>query len=111
MTNSILVTPPEWVGREPTNPLIRISFFFSKLPTQSYSEFYEYWRNTHGRLGISIKAFLDCDVQRYVQVRNCHELNGRLKEVGLEQQSDFTWDGCSELYVKKCVLKDPFSFP
>jgi hypothetical protein len=55
-------------------PLIKISFFFSKLPHIPYDEFYEYWRETHGRLTVASRAFGTCNMVRYVQIKHAPEL-------------------------------------
>jgi hypothetical protein len=89
-----------WAGRQPTTNLIRISYFFSKFPSQSYEDFYEYWRNTHGRLAVATSAFTTHSVQRYVQVRNLPQHHETLRTLGMAPMEEFPWDACSEIYVR-----------
>lgn len=89
-----------WANLQPTTGLIRISYFFSKKNSQSYADFYEHWRNTHGRLAVATKAFAEFDVQRYVQLRNLPQYGAKVKELGMTLMEEFAWDACSEIYVK-----------
>lgn len=83
----------------PARPLIRVSFFFSKKPSMSQSEFEAHWRDQHGRLAVASKAFRDADIQKYYQIHNKKDLNREAIKLGLPLM-DFEWDACSEMYVR-----------
>lgn len=97
MASADLATPK--ILPRPANPLIRISFFFTKHPSMSQSEFEAHWRDTHGRLAITSKAFSTSNIQGYVQIHNDKALTKDLGELGLPAM-DFSWDACSEMYVQ-----------
>ncbi|KAL5350356.1 hypothetical protein V496_02811 [Pseudogymnoascus sp. VKM F-4515 (FW-2607)] len=82
-----------------TNCLIRISFFFTKIPSMSQSQFESHWRDTHGRLAIATKAFREAQIQQYTQIHNDKSLTKRAAELFLPLV-EFDWDACSEMYVK-----------
>lgn len=83
----------------PTSPPIRVSFFFTKHPSMSQSEFESYWRDTHGRLAIATKAFGEAKIQQYTQIHNNEPLNKEAAKLGLPLMN-LRWDACSEMYVK-----------
>jgi hypothetical protein len=93
-------TTPKILPR-PTNPLIRISFFFTKHPSMTQSEFETHWRDTHGRLAITSTVFTAANIQGYVQVHNNMPLTKELGELGITPMTDFSWDACSEIYVQR----------
>ena len=83
----------------PTHPLIRVSFFFTKRPYMSQSEFETYWRDTHGRLAVASKAFSEAKIQQYSQIHNSKDLSKEAAKLGLPLM-EFEWDACSEMYVR-----------
>ena len=51
-----------------TQPYIRLSFYFRKLPEVSDEQFHRHWETVHADLTVASKAFKDCHIGRYVQV-------------------------------------------
>ena len=51
-----------------TQPSIKLSFFFKKLPGVSDDHFYRHWQSIHSDLTVGTKSFHDNQLQRYVQV-------------------------------------------
>ncbi|CEL09756.1 hypothetical protein ASPCAL12886 [Aspergillus calidoustus] len=93
MPSTTSILPP------PTNPLIRVSCFFTKAPTMSSTEFNTYWRETHSSLVVASKIFHDAKIQGYTQVHNAHNLNAEAARMG-SALLDFQWDACSEMYFR-----------
>ena len=92
-------TRPAKILPRPTSPLIRVSFFFTRHPSMSQSEFESHWRETHGCLAVASKAFSDAKIQQYSQIHNSRALNEEAAKTGLPLV-EFDWDACSEMYVK-----------
>jgi hypothetical protein len=55
-------------GKANTQPYIKISFFFSKLPEVSDEQFHRHWETVHADLTVSSAAFKANRIIRYVQV-------------------------------------------
>ncbi|KAL4919150.1 hypothetical protein BDW62DRAFT_200030 [Aspergillus aurantiobrunneus] len=83
----------------PARPLVRVTFYFSKIPSMTHDEFYDYWRNTHGVLTVAAKSFEDAKVQQYTQIRHDHSLSQEAAKLGFTLL-DLEWDGCSDLYFQ-----------
>jgi hypothetical protein len=75
-------------------PLIKLSFFFNKLPHVSYDQFHRHWETVHADLTIAAKDFKVCKIQRYVQFHQTPEMKEKAKMLGLEHVA---FDGCSEV--------------
>lgn len=52
-----------------TQPCIKLSFWFNKLPNVSDEQFHRHWETVHADLTVAAKDFGLCKIQRYVQVR------------------------------------------
>lgn len=51
-----------------TQPCIKLSFYFNKLPEVSYEQFYGHWSTVHADLTVAAEEFGFLKIQRYVQV-------------------------------------------
>lgn len=51
-----------------TQPCIKISFFFNKLPNVSYEQFHRHWETVHADLTMQVVPLYSNKIQRYVQV-------------------------------------------
>ena len=61
-------------AKKNTQPCIKLTFYFNKLPEVSYEQFYGHWATVHADLTVAAKAFGACEIQRYVQVRRITHL-------------------------------------
>ncbi|KAL5340901.1 EthD domain-containing protein [Aspergillus crustosus] len=91
------MTSKQTILPRPTNPLIRVSCFFTRSPTISPEEFNTYWRETHGTLVIASKIFHEAQIQGYTQVHRDHTLTAEAAKMG-SALLEFNWDACSEMY-------------
>ena len=55
-------------AKKNTQPCIKLTFYFNKLPNVSYEQFYGHWSTVHADLTVAAKGFGLCKIQRYVQV-------------------------------------------
>ncbi|KXL44412.1 MAG: hypothetical protein FE78DRAFT_40837 [Acidomyces sp. 'richmondensis'] len=78
-------------------PLIKLSFYFNKLPHVSYEQFHRHWETVHADLTIAAKDFKVCKLQRYVQFHQTPEMKEKAKSLGLNH---IEFDGCSEIWVR-----------
>lgn len=78
-------------------PLIKLSFYFNKLPDVSYEQFHRHWETVHADLTIAAKDFKVCKLQRYVQFHQTPDMKGKAESLGLEP---LAFDGCSEIWVR-----------
>jgi len=81
-----------------SQPYIKLSFFFSKLPEVSYEYFHKHWASVHADLTLGVKSFKDCKIQRYVQYHQTPDLKEKAESLGIPL---LDFDGCSTIYVKE----------
>ncbi|KAH7040632.1 uncharacterized protein B0I36DRAFT_379560 [Microdochium trichocladiopsis] len=71
-----------WDVPERVTPCIKLSFFFRKLDTVSWEDFYRHCAHVHADLTVALECFKALQVQRYVQSYQKPEFKQKLQSLG-----------------------------
>ncbi|PYH95282.1 hypothetical protein BO71DRAFT_323512, partial [Aspergillus ellipticus CBS 707.79] len=79
-----------------SNPAIKISVYFHKLPSVTHEQFFAHWQTIHAGLALAMQAFRN-NIIRYVQHHQTPQMKDQARSLGMNV---LEYDACAQMWVR-----------